>query len=226
MILEHYPMVRAIAFRLLRSMPPGVDVDDLISVGTMGLIEAVDRFDPRRAVSFSAFARLRIRGAMVDALRSEDWLPIGIRRKRNRVRQTREELSRRLGREPTHDEAARALGVEGHEYRALLEEVRHRPVYSLEGAGEDRNLCGLVARLGVDACADTALEKAEMGKMVTDSVGHLPARERSAVSLYYLHDLTLKEVGDVMGVSECRASQLRLRGVERLRFRLARRMNA
>ncbi len=226
MILEHYGSVRAIAFRLLRTMPPGVDADDLISVGTMGLIEAVDRFDPSRAVSFSAFARLRIRGAMVDALRSEDWLPIGIRRKRNRVRQTCEDLGRRLGREPSRGEAAEAMGLSDIEYRKLLEEVSHRPVYSLDGASDDRNLRGLVAGLGVDARADAAMEEAEIGKMVKDSVGHLPARERSAVALYYLHDLTLREVGDVMGVSECRASQLRLRGVERMRFRLERQMRA
>ena len=209
MILDHYPLVRTIACRMVRRFPSNVDVEELINVGVMGLIDAVDRFDPSRKVPFKAYAEIRIRGAIVDALRESDWVPRSVRRKYNRIELARTELRRQLGRSPSREEIAEVLGLSIDEYELMAEDARLRKLVSLDAPVDDEDVTQI-------------FQREELRAEVLKAVRHLPKKERTAVSLYYLHDLILKEIGEVLGVTESRASQLCSQGVKRLRFRLSR----
>jgi len=223
MILDHYPLVRTIACRMVRRFPSNVDVEELINVGVMGLIDAVDRFDPSRAVPFKAYAEIRIRGAIVDALRDSDWVPRSVRRKHNRIEIAHTDLSRRFGRSPTREEMAQSLGVSLDAFEAMKTDAQLRKLVSLDAPVDDENPTSLSDRIANDEddIMQVLLSENLKGE-VLKAVGHLPRKERTAVSLYYLHELTLKEIGDILGVTESRACQLRAQGVKRLQFRLER----
>jgi len=223
MILDHYPLVRTIACRMVRRFPSNVDVEELINVGVMGLIDAVDRFDPTRKVPFKAYAEIRIRGAIVDALRESDWVPRSVRRKYNRIELARNELKRQLGRQPTREETAEVLGLTIAEYEHMAEDARLRKLVSLDAPVDDDNPTALCDRVSAKQEDVTQIfQRQELKAEVLKAVRHLPKKERTAVSLYYLHELTLKEIGEVLGVTESRACQLRAQGVKRLKFRLGR----
>ncbi len=223
MILDHYPLVRTIACRMVRRFPSNVDVEELINVGVMGLIDAVDRFDPSRKVPFKAYAEIRIRGAIVDALRESDWVPRSVRRKYNRIELARTELRRQLGRSPSREEIAEVLGLSIDEYELMAEDARLRKLVSLDAPVDDENPTALCERISShDEDVTQIFQREELRAEVLKAVRHLPKKERTAVSLYYLHDLILKEIGEVLGVTESRASQLCSQGVKRLRFRLSR----
>ncbi len=221
LILDHYPLVRTIACRMVRRFPSCVDVDELINVGALGLIDAVDRFDPSREVPFKAYAEIRIRGAIVDALREADWVPRSVRRKYNRIEDARITLHRELGREPSRSELAHALELTMAQFDALAGDAQVRKLVSLDNPVDDDNLTPLSERLSDDSEDLTELWcKAELRGSVVRAVQNLPKKERTAVALYYLNNLTLKEIGKVLGVTESRACQLRAQGVKRLKFRL------
>jgi RNA polymerase sigma factor for flagellar operon FliA len=214
LILEHYPLVRTIACRMVRRFPASVDVDELINVGAMGLIDAVDRFDPSRQVPFKAYAEIRIRGSIVDALRRADWVPRSVRRKFTRIETTRTQLFRASGRQPTREEMASALEMSVDTYEDLCGDALDAPV-------DDDNATPLSERIAGDN--EDPTEKwanDEIKTRVIEAVHILPLKERTAVSLYYLNGLTLKEIGEVLGVTESRACQLRGQGIKRLKFRL------
>ena len=221
LILDHYPLVRTIACRMVRRFPSCVDVDELINVGALGLIDAVDRFDPTREVPFKAYAEIRIRGAIVDALREADWVPRSVRRKYNRIEDARITLFRQLGREPSRSEMAHALVLTLAQFDALAGDAQVRKLVSLDNPVDDDNLTPLSERLSDDADDVTTLwAQNEIKHEVVAAVQNLPKKERTAVTLYYLHGLTLKEIGQVLSVTESRACQLRAQGVKRLKFRL------
>jgi RNA polymerase sigma factor for flagellar operon FliA len=226
MILDHYPLVRTIACRMVRRFPSNVDVEELINVGVMGLIDAVDRFDPNRCVPFKAYAEIRIRGAIVDALRESDWVPRSVRRKYNRIELARTELKRQLGRVPTREEIAEVLGLSMDEFESMADDARIRKLVSLDAPVDDENPTSLAERIS-NQQEDVLhiFQREELKAEVIKAVRHLPKKERTAVSLYYLHELTLKEIGEMLGVTESRACQLRAQGVKRLQFRLARYLN-
>ena len=221
LILDHYPLVRTIACRMVRRFPSCVEVDELINVGSLGLIDAVDRFDPRREVPFKAYAEIRIRGAIVDALRHSDWVPRSVRRKFNRIEDARVTLHRRLGRNPTRGEMAESLELTMKEFDALAGDAEVRKLVSLDNPVDADNLTPLSERLSDDSEDVTELwAAAELKEEVIAAVKNRPKKERTAVALYSLHSLTLKEIGKVLGVTESRACQLRAQGVKRLKFRL------
>lgn len=221
LILDHYPLVRTIACRMVRRFPSCVDVDELINVGALGLIDAVDRFDPTREVPFKAYAEIRIRGAIVDALRESDWVPRSVRRKYNKIEDARLTLHRQLGREPSRTELAQALELTMDQFDALAGDAQVRKLVSLDNPVDDDNMTPLSERLSDDSEDLTVLwEAAEIMGSVVQAVQNLPKKERTAVALYYLNNLTLKEIGRVLGVTESRACQLRAQGVKRLKFRL------
>jgi len=223
LILQHYPLVRTIASRMIRRFPSSVDLDELVNVGSLGLIDAVDRFDPSRKVPFKAYAEIRIRGAIVDALREADWVPRSVRRKFNRIEESRDKLFQRFDRSPTREEMAIDLEMTLDEYEDLVGDAQIRKLVSLDApVDEDRStpLSERVASKDRDLLDHWSLE--ELKKEVIAAVHHLPKKERTAVALYYLHELTLKEIGEVLGVTESRACQLRSAGIKRLKFRLAR----
>jgi RNA polymerase sigma factor for flagellar operon FliA len=221
LILEHYPLVRTIACRMVRRFPSCVDVDVLINVGALGLIDAVDRFDPSREVPFKAYAEIRVRGAIVDALRESDWVPRSVRRKYNRIENARLTLHRRLGREPRRSELAEAMELTMAQFDKLSADAQLRRLVSLDNPVDHVNLTPLSERLSDDSEELTDIwEAAELRGEVVRAVQNLPEKERTAVALYYLKNLTLKEIGKVLGVTESRACQLRGQGVKRLKFRL------
>jgi RNA polymerase sigma factor FliA len=221
LILDHYPLVRTIACRMVRRFPSCVDVDELINVGALGLMDAVDRFDSSREVPFKAYAEIRIRGAIVDALREADWVPRSVRRKYNKIENARATLHRQLGRDPSRAELAHALELTMDQFDALAGDAQVRKLVSLDNPVDDDNMTPLSERLSDDSEELTELwAKAELKDAVVQAVQNLPKKERTAVALYYLNQLTLKEIGRVLGVTESRACQLRAQGVKRLKFRL------
>ncbi len=220
-VLTHYAMVRAIAYRIHSRLPRSVEVDDLISVGVIGLMESVERFDSTRSVPFEQYARHRVHGAIVDALRAADWVPRSVRRHADRIATARKALLEGKGRDPSPDEMATHLGITGDEYRDLI------------GASEIRQLLSLDAPMGVDSSTPlvevvpdgdedllTRWQHAEARGAILGAVDSLPERERTAIVLYYLHEMSLKDVGRVLGVTESRACQIAGAAVRRLRMRL------
>lgn len=221
MILDHYALVRTIACRMVRRLPSNVDVDEMINVGMVGLIDAIDRFDPARAVPFKAYAEIRVRGAIVDALRDADWVPRSVRRKFARLEHARKEFKRRNRRDPSREEMATALEMSVREYEDLVGDARIHTLISLDTPIDDDGGATLVDQVSNDDPAiDDVWMQEELTQEVKTAVGHLPDKERTVVTLYYMRGLNLKDIGDILGVTESRACQLRGQGVKRLRHRL------
>lgn len=221
LITEHYPMARAIACRVYQGLPRSVDLDDLISAGVEGLIEAIDRYDASRSVPLKTYARHRIHGAVVDALRANDWVPRSVRRKADRIARAHKHLRESLGRDPVRTEMAEALQVNLKKYEALKKDSQIRPLLSLDSPTGSENSTPLVEQ--VASSGSDVLERwqhRELRELALASIQTLPERERTAIALYYLHELSLKEVGKVLGVTESRACQLCGQGVKRLRRKL------
>ena len=169
------------------------------------------------------YAEIRIRGAIVDALRESDWVPRSVRRKNNRIEAARTDLQRVLGRSPTRAELAYALDLTEEAFDSLEGDSRIRKLVSLDAPVDDENPTTLCDRISADQEDVTNIfQREELKAEIIKAVRHLPRKERTAVSLYYLHELTLKEIGEILGVTESRACQLRSQGVKRLKFRLAR----
>lgn len=222
LIVEHYPLVRAMACRIHTRLPKQVEVDDLISAGVLGLIAAIDRYDAERSVPFDTYARHRIRGAIMDALRAMDWVPRSVRRKHDHIEQTRTLLRNRHGRTPSRAEVVKAMEMTDKNFESYEADSCIRTIHSLDVAVNDDNNTPLVEQIAGDAdiMADTLDD--ELRGQVIDAIRFLPERERTAVGLYYLQETPLKEIGKTLGVTESRACQLRSQGIKRLRYRLRR----
>jgi RNA polymerase sigma factor for flagellar operon FliA len=220
-VLQYYPLARAIACRIHQRLPRGVDLDDLMSSAVTGLLEAMDRYDPAREVSFQTYAKHRIQGAVMDSLRNSDWVPRSVRRKAHALEQARHHLAERGGSAPNRDDLARYLELSPEALDEMIHGSEIRPLLSLDAPASDEGSGHLA-----DAVADPfdlhgALQGVELRHAAADAVNALPDRERTAIILYYFHELSLKEVGSVLQVTESRACQLCTQGVKRLRLRLA-----
>ena len=220
LIEEHVPMVRRVAYRLASRYPSCVDVGDLVNMGMLGLIDAVDRFEEDRSISFSGYARIRVGGAIVDEMRKVDWVPRSVRDRGDRIREEREKLARELGRAPTEPELAAGLGVTEARLREMTDHsLIHNVVSMEEGIDEDHSIGD-----NIPADSETpgdALEASDFRARVRGAVGQLPERDRMIVELYYFKELGFKEIGQLLGVTESRVSQLHTRIMERLRPLLA-----
>lgn len=219
-VLDHYPMVRAIAYRIHRRLPRSVDVDDLISAGTAGLLEAVERYESSQSVPFESYARFRVQGAIVDALRAQDWVPRSVRRKADELDRTQVNLREKLGRSPNREEMSLALSITPERYDHMVTDSEVRPMLSLDAPMSNGNDSLLIDQIGRADDFIEALHEDQIRDLVVDAVRDLPEREKTAVALYYFHELSLKEVGAVLGVSESRACQLCGQGIKRLRKKL------
>lgn len=219
-VVENIHLVRSIAQRVYHRLPKAVDLDDLISAGVTGLIEAIERYDARRAVPFEIYAKHRIHGAVVDALRGQDWVPRSVRRKSDLIANTRAQLREGLGRTPTRDEMADAINVPLRKYDELVKDSEIRPLLSLDAPVGSDNPTPLVEQVDGGDDLIGRWQHGELKDLAVEALKHLPDRERTALSLYYIHELSLKEVGSVLGVTESRACQLCSQGLKRLRFRL------
>ena len=218
---NHISLVRTIARRLAHRLPPSVEVDELVSIGTLGLMDAWDRFDEQRGVTFKSYAEMRIKGQMIDSLRRNDWVPRSARKKNENLEHTRAALHRSLGRRPTRAEMCDALGMTPTTYEAYCADATIRPLTSLDEPMGDTTTVRLVDRVaGEEDTAAELLARRELRSEVALAVSNLPEKERVAVTLSYLEHMTLKQIGARLGVTESRACQLRSQGVKRLRYRL------
>lgn len=215
---EHLPLVRRQALGLQVRLPASVELDDLIQAGMIGLMDALSRYDASHGASFATFASQRIRGAMLDELRSRDWVPRSVRRNTRVLDEAIRRLEQRLGRPPEEREIAAALDIGLEEYRHLLMDANGSQLVALDELAEEEGelLCG-------EPHATPLAELLE-GRRRTDlvkAIDRLPEREKLLLALYYQEDLNLKEIGAVLGVSESRVCQLHSQAVARLRAMLA-----
>ena len=219
-VLKYFPSVRATAIKVHRRLPQQVELDDLISAGFMGLIEAIDRFDESRNVPLGSYARQRIHGAIVDSLRAQDWVPRTVRDKVAVLDDARRGLHHRLGRTPTREEMSQRLGLSLSAYEALLKTAQVKTLVSMDAPVAQSGDARLIEFIPAKEEPNALSRKWEARQMVVNAMTDLTPREREAVSLYYFHDLSLRETGDILGVSESRACQLCANAVKRLRSRL------
>jgi len=225
LILENLPQVRLIARRIHDKLPESVSLDDLVSTGVVGLITAVDNFDPTQNVKLKTYAEYKIRGAILDSLRELDWAP---RQKRKKAKQIEAAISvaeQRLHRTPTEDEVAGELSLSLDEYHGWLVEVRGVNIGSLEYAGgeeEGRDMLQFVSDREED-WPSHLLERAELEKLLKSAIEKMPEVERNVLGLYYQNELTLREIATVMTLHESRVSQLKSQAVLRLRTYMERR---
>lgn len=222
MILEYYPLVKSIAYRLVSRFPSNIDVEDLINVGALGLIDAIDRFNPERQESFKAYAELRIRGAIIDELRQLDWVPRSVRQRVQELEKTQRRLETELGRVPTEQEVANHLGIDLEEYQDLTRSTALLSVVSLEdlGVSEESKRDILQVLRGDSGDPDHLFEAKSATDKLAQAIKALPNKEKLVVKMYYYDDLTLKEIGQVLGVTESRVSQIHSQAVTRLKIKL------
>ena len=219
--MEHVALVRAVACRLAHRLPSQVELSELIGVGTLALVDAAGRYKPSLGVPFDAFARQRVQGAMLDSLRGMDWAPRSLRQKQRALDAAIKQLRHELGREPEGAEIAGALNVSEAEYERWLDDVRAAELATIRLAGSSptgESLLDVAVEPGEGQHA--RLERIELSRRLASALSALPERERQVLSLYYEEEMTLAEVGAVMGVSESRISQLRTQAIARLRTSL------
>ena len=222
LILEHLPQVRLIARKIQERLPENISLEDLVSTGVLGLIAAIDHFDPSHNVKLKTYAEYKIRGAILDSLRGLDWAPRQKRRKAKQIEAAIARAEQRLQRAPLEDEIAAQLGVPLEEYHQWLVEIRGLNIASLEYAGQEqgRDLLHYIPD-GEENLPSTLLEQSELQRLVADGIDQIPPIERTVLSLYYQEELTLREIAQVVKLHESRISQLKSQAILRLRARLA-----
>lgn len=222
LILEHLPQVRLIARRIQERLPESISLDDLVSTGVLGLISAIDNFDPTHMVKLKTYAEYKIRGAILDSLRGLDWAP---RQKRRRAKQIEAAIStaeQRLKRSPSEDEISAELEISLGEYHEWLVEIRGLNVASLECAGGEpgKDLLQYLPDKG-ENLPSTLLERSELERILAVCIDGIPEIERTVLSLYYREELTLREIAQIVHLHESRISQLKTQAILRLRAQMA-----
>src|SRR3954463_16686347 len=220
------PMVKFVAGRLGAGLPSHVEDADLISYGLVGLIGAIERFEPERGIKFETFATSGIRGAIIDELRSLDWVPRSVRSRAREIEACQAKLEHELQRAPTEAELAAKLGIDEEELRASLLEIANSSVYALDelwtvsdSSGDKVSLLDTISDPRADDPQES-LDSSEIKDRLTEDIGSPPEREQLVVALYYYEHLTLREIGEVLGVTESRVSQLHTKAVMRLKTHL------
>jgi len=228
LILEYAPLVKYVAGRVIVGFPPNVEFDDLVSYGIFGLIDAVDKFEPERGIKFETYAVSRIKGAILDGLRSNDWVPRSVRQKAKVLEKTCLELENSLRRYATDQELAEAMQLSIDEFNQLLNEVSCTTLCSLDEYwlsrkfdDENVRVLDLVENLE-STDPEKQMEITELKSALAEAIDALSERERMVITLYYYEGLTLKEIGEIMDISESRVSQIHTKAVFRLQGRLAR----
>jgi RNA polymerase sigma factor FliA len=222
LLLEHLPIVRFLARRIHERLPQHVDIEDLVSAGVVGLMDAFTKFDPKKKVQFRSYAQFRIRGAILDSLRVLDWSPRDLRRKGRAVEEAIRALTARLGRAPGDTEIAAELEMSIEEYQQLLGNLKGLEIGTLhlernEDSGEEE-LAYVAGRPEEDPLF--CCMRGELEKRLANAIGDLPERERMVMTLYYYEEMTMREIGLVLGVVESRVSQIHSSAVVRLRAAL------
>ena len=218
LLTEHMPLVKRLAHQMKAKLPPSVEVDDLVQAGMMGLLDAINRYEENHGAQFETYAVLRIRGAMLDELRSSDWMPRSTRANMRKVEQAMAALQQQLGRPPSESEVAKSLKLSLGDYQELLGDSGGHQLVYYEDFHEDDGNESFLDRYAVDDDDPLrSLLDTDFRQTVIDAIDALPPREKMLMGLYYEEELNLKEIGAVMGVSESRVSQLHTQAVARLR---------
>jgi RNA polymerase sigma factor for flagellar operon FliA len=222
LILEHLPQVRLIARRIQERLPENISLDDLVSTGVIGLIAAIDNFDPGHNVKLKTYAEYKIRGAILDSLRGLDWAPRQKRRKAKQIEAAIATAEQRLKGPPTEEDIADQLGIPLAEYHEWLVEIRGLNIASLEYAAGDqgKDLLHYLPDNG-ENLPSALLERSELERLLAEGIGQIPEMERTVLSLYYHEELTLREIAQVVNLHESRISQLKSQAILRLRSRMA-----
>ncbi len=228
-LLEQLPQVKYLARRIHERLPRHVPFEDLVHAGVLGLIDALNKFDSSKHVQFGSYAKFRIRGAILDSLREMDWGPRELRRKARKVEEAHRKLSLELSRAPTENEVAAELGMTLQDLQHLLGELDSLEVGSLRiespWDGKEEDLCDYLPNAPEDTPFFRCL-RTEMKELLARVIGELPEKEQQVLSLYYFEELTMKEVGAVLGIGESRVSQIHSLAVVRLRSRMDEMMTA
>jgi RNA polymerase sigma factor for flagellar operon FliA len=224
-INEFAPLIKYIASRIAIRLPPHIDLNDLINAGVIGLIDAIEKFDAGKQIKFKTYAEFRIRGAILDELRSMDWVPRSVRQKARKVEDAYARLEYSLGRPASDDEVAQEMNVDMDTFHRLLSDTASVSLLSLDDLGEDdsdqskRNLLEFIIQDNKD-WPSHKIRYAEVSTMVAKAIQSLPEKERMVISLYYYDELTMKEIGHVLKFTESRVSQIHTKAILRLRSKM------
>src|SRR5436309_15180473 len=226
LVLAYSPLVKYVAGRMASGLPAHVEESDLISYGLLGLISAIERFDPSREIKFETFAVARIKGSIIDELRSLDWVPRSVRAKAREIETAHSKLERTLARTPTDEEVANELGVSMDDFQESLLQISNSSIVALDelwavsdSSGDQVSLLDTMKDPGaVDPARELGVS--ELKDRLANAISRLPEREKLVVALYYYENLTLREIGEVLGVTESRVSQLHTKAVLRLKSAL------
>ena len=215
-VLDHLPLVKAIAVRVHENLPVHVDLDDLIHAGILGLFDAAEKYDPEKQVAFQSYAKHRIKGAILDSLRQLDWASRDLRKRHKQVETLTRDLAARLGRTPTETELAEGLGVGLERWRRMMVELRTVGLLSASGRAADGESYEADFPARSDTQPDSMCAREQLRSALERAMGALPERYRKVMLLYYASELTMKEIGDVLGVNESRVSQIHKTALEKM----------
>jgi RNA polymerase sigma factor for flagellar operon FliA len=216
-ILEHLPLVKAIAVRVHENLPVHVDLDDLVHAGILGLFDAVNKFDPNKQVAFSSYAKHRIKGAILDSLRQLDWASRDLRRRHKQVEAATRDLAATLHRSPTDAEVAEKLGVEQERWRQMMVDLRNVGLISASTRANDgEDLPPPDFPSTPDTQPDIMCGREQLRSMLSVAMKGLPERYQKVVVLYYSNEMTMKEIGGILGINESRVSQIHKSALEKM----------
>ncbi|RIL06333.1 MAG: FliA/WhiG family RNA polymerase sigma factor [Proteobacteria bacterium] len=225
LIKSYLPLVKKVVHRLSGRLPKDVDLREMLNSGIIGLVDALEKYDPKHETNFSTYAQFRIRGAILDSFRSQDWLPRSLRFKSHKIEQAYQRVEQKLGRAATDEEVSQELGVSVEDLQKLLGEVGSIVMLSFEelgfGHGEERFKAEEMLASKASDPLHKLLSTEKVG-LIARALDRLPEKERLVISLYFYEELNLKEIGEILGVTESRASQIRSRALIRLKNYLRR----
>jgi RNA polymerase sigma factor for flagellar operon FliA len=222
LIVETLPLIKHIAHRVATRLPTNIEMRDLINAGVLGLLDAIDKFEPERGVKFKTYAEVRIRGAILDSLRNLDWAPRSLRKKSKDLERTYADLSQKLGRPATDEEVSEALGENIENYHALVDQLHGLTLGSFENLSDSEDSDNYINYYPDDGTNDpyVKFESNELTSLLAEAIDELPEKERLVLSLYYYEEFTMKEIGTLLGVNESRVSQLHTKATLKLRSKL------
>jgi len=219
-ILKYAPLIKYIANRIAARLPLHIDIRDMINSGVLGLIDAMEKFDPDKGVKFETYAEYRIKGAILDNLRAMDWVPRSVRKVATLLENTYLDLEKKHGRPATDEEVAAAMDVDVDKFYKMLNRVSNIPMLSLEIDSKNSILDRLVG--DSSKTPFEAIDKEELRGVLASSIERLPEKEKKVISLYYFSEITMKEIGKILDLTESRVSQIHTKAVTKLRGKLRR----
>ncbi len=219
-ILKYAPLIKYIANRIAARLPLHIDIRDMINSGVLGLMDALEKFDPEKGVKFETYAEYRIKGAILDNLRAMDWVPRSVRKVATLLENTHSDLEKKFGRPATDEEVAKSMNVDVEKFYKMLNRVSNIPMLSLEMDARTSILDRLVS--DSSKTPYEAIDKEELRGVLASSIERLPEKEKKVISLYYFSEITMKEIGKILDLTESRVSQIHTKAVTKLRGKLRR----